>query len=47
MLGVDPIWVKPLPEDTPYTLPDTGGVEVVVLEANHCKFLPLCHAHLH
>lgn len=36
MLNVDPKWVKPLPVDVPVTIPDTGGVRVTVIEANHC-----------
>ncbi|KAG8979565.1 hypothetical protein FRB90_008072, partial [Tulasnella sp. 427] len=36
MLQVDPKWVHPLDEDKPFIIPDTGGVEVTVLEANHC-----------
>ncbi|EJD48048.1 DRMBL-domain-containing protein [Auricularia subglabra TFB-10046 SS5] len=36
LLGVDRKWVHPLPEDTPTVVPDTGGVEVTVIEANHC-----------
>ncbi|KAG8984662.1 hypothetical protein FRB93_006392 [Tulasnella sp. JGI-2019a] len=36
MLNVDDKWIKPLPFDTPTILPNTGGVEVTLLEANHC-----------
>ncbi|PCH36378.1 DRMBL-domain-containing protein [Wolfiporia cocos MD-104 SS10] len=36
MLGVDRKWVRPLPMDTPTTVPDTGGVRVTLIEANHC-----------
>ncbi|KAG8899668.1 hypothetical protein FRB99_006511, partial [Tulasnella sp. 403] len=36
MLKVDPKWINPLPFNKPVVLPDTGGVEVVLLEANHC-----------
>jgi len=36
MLNVEPKWVKPLPMDVPTTVPDTGGVQVTVIEANHC-----------
>lgn len=36
MLQVDPKWVHPLDFDKPFVIPDTGGVEVTVLEANHC-----------
>ncbi|KAG8881445.1 hypothetical protein FRB97_009571 [Tulasnella sp. 331] len=37
MLNVDAKWVKPLPFDKPTVLPNTGGVEVILLEANHCR----------
>lgn len=37
MLGVDPKWVFPLPMDIPTMVPDTGGVEVTLIPANHCK----------
>ncbi|KAI8996416.1 DNA repair metallo-beta-lactamase-domain-containing protein [Trametes punicea] len=36
MLGVDPQWVHPLPMDTPTAIPNTGGVQVTLIEANHC-----------
>ncbi|KAG8949964.1 hypothetical protein FRC04_008043 [Tulasnella sp. 424] len=36
MLQVDPKWVCALDFDKPFVIPDTGGVEVTVLEANHC-----------
>ncbi|KDQ11929.1 hypothetical protein BOTBODRAFT_113798 [Botryobasidium botryosum FD-172 SS1] len=36
MLRVDPKWVHPLPLDVPTVLPNTGGVEVTLIEANHC-----------
>jgi len=36
MLGVDAKWVHGLPWDTPIELPDTGGVMVTVIKANHC-----------
>ena len=36
MLGVDPKWVCALPLDVPTTVPDTGGVQVTLIEANHC-----------
>ena len=39
LLGVDRKWVHPLPEDTPTVIPNTGGVEVTVIEANHCTIL--------
>jgi DNA cross-link repair 1A protein len=37
MLGVDRKWIRPLPQDTPIEIPDTGGVKVTVIEANHCS----------
>lgn len=36
MLGVDRQWVCPLPMDVPTLVPDTGGVCVTLIEANHC-----------
>ncbi|KAH9832571.1 DRMBL-domain-containing protein [Rhodofomes roseus] len=36
MLGVNPKWVRPLPLDVATTIPDTGGVQVTLIEANHC-----------
>ncbi|KAI5452531.1 DNA cross-link repair protein PSO2/SNM1 [Naganishia albida] len=36
MLGVDAQWVHGSPWDTPFELPDTGGVKVTVIKANHC-----------
>jgi len=36
MLAVDPRWVHPLPLDTPTAVPNTGGVTVTLIEANHC-----------
>lgn len=36
MLAVDPRWIHPLPLDTPTIVPDTGGVTVTLIEANHC-----------
>jgi DNA cross-link repair 1A protein len=36
MLAVDPEWVHPLPMDVPTVVPDTGGVTVTLIEANHC-----------
>ncbi|EJT98792.1 DRMBL-domain-containing protein [Dacryopinax primogenitus] len=35
-LSVAPEYVHPLPLNTPTTLPNTGGVQVILLEANHC-----------
>ncbi|KAA1469052.1 DRMBL-domain-containing protein [Dentipellis sp. KUC8613] len=36
MLSVDRKWVHPLPMDVPTTIPNTGGVKVTLIEANHC-----------
>lgn len=36
MLSVDKKWVHPLPMDVPTIIPDTGGVRVTLIEANHC-----------
>ncbi|KAF8637664.1 hypothetical protein AX17_002732 [Amanita inopinata Kibby_2008] len=36
MLAVDKKWVNPLPMDVPTVIPDTGGVRVTLIEANHC-----------
>ena len=36
MLSVDKKWVRPLPMDTPTIIPDTNGVQVTLIEANHC-----------
>ncbi|EIW58533.1 DRMBL-domain-containing protein [Trametes versicolor FP-101664 SS1] len=36
MLKVDPKWVHPLPMDVPTVISNTGGVEVTLIEANHC-----------
>ncbi|KAJ4473609.1 DNA cross-link repair protein pso2/snm1 [Lentinula aciculospora] len=36
MLRVDPNWVHPLPMDVPTEIPNTGGVRVTLIEANHC-----------
>lgn len=36
MLKVDPKWVHPFPVDTPSVIPNTGGVSVTLIEANHC-----------
>ncbi|KAI9638791.1 DNA repair metallo-beta-lactamase-domain-containing protein [Dioszegia hungarica] len=36
MLGVEPQWVHGLDEDIPFEMPNTGGVKVTVIEANHC-----------
>ena len=36
MLHVDPKWVKPLPMDEAVEIPDTGGVKVTLIDANHC-----------
>src|ERR1700743_1831300 len=39
MLSVDPKWVHPLPMDIETELPDTGGVKVTLIEANHCGYI--------
>jgi DNA cross-link repair 1A protein len=36
MLSVDKKWVHPLPMDIPTEIPDTGGVKVTLMDANHC-----------
>jgi Cft2 family RNA processing exonuclease len=36
MLSVDQKWIRPLPMDTPTIIPDTSGVQVTLIEANHC-----------
>ncbi|CAE6398267.1 unnamed protein product [Rhizoctonia solani] len=36
MLRVDPKWVKPLPDNQAIEIPDTGGVKVTLVDANHC-----------
>ncbi|CCM06966.1 uncharacterized protein FIBRA_09280 [Fibroporia radiculosa] len=36
MLGVDPQWVHALPMDVATIIPQTGGVQVTLIEANHC-----------
>ncbi|KAG9119609.1 hypothetical protein FRC07_005296 [Ceratobasidium sp. 392] len=36
MLKVDPKWVKPLPNDEEVEIPNTGGVRVTLMDANHC-----------
>ncbi|WVO21673.1 uncharacterized protein IAS62_002984 [Cryptococcus decagattii] len=36
MLEVDPKWVHGLPNDVPFEMPNTGGVTVTPIEANHC-----------
>ncbi|EIW71463.1 hypothetical protein TREMEDRAFT_28150, partial [Tremella mesenterica DSM 1558] len=36
MLGVEPKWVHGLPNDIPFEMPNTGGVTVTPMEANHC-----------
>lgn len=35
-LKVDPKWIRPLEFDKKYEVPDTGGVRVTMLPANHC-----------
>ncbi|KAH9944972.1 DRMBL-domain-containing protein [Epithele typhae] len=36
MLGVDPKWIRPLAMNSTTIIPDTGGVQVTLIEANHC-----------
>ena len=36
MLSVEKKWIRPLPMDVPTEIPDTGGVKVTLIEANHC-----------
>ena len=36
MLSVDKKWVRPLLMDTPSLIPNTNGVTVTLIEANHC-----------
>ncbi|KAJ6539486.1 DNA repair metallo-beta-lactamase-domain-containing protein [Mycena capillaripes] len=36
MLSVDKKWVHPLPMDVSTVIPNTGGVHVTLIEANHC-----------
>jgi DNA cross-link repair 1A protein len=36
MLGVEPQWVHGLPDDVSFEMPNTGGVTVTPIEANHC-----------
>jgi hypothetical protein len=40
MLRVDPKWVNPLPDNKATEIPDTGGVHVTLIDANHCEFSP-------
>ncbi|KAJ1028490.1 hypothetical protein NDA16_001656 [Ustilago loliicola] len=35
-LGVDPQWLRPLPMEVAVPVPDSGGVTVTCIEANHC-----------
>ena len=35
-LGVDPKWLRPLPMEVTVPVPDSGGVMVTCIEANHC-----------
>lgn len=37
MLGVEPQWVHGLPDNVPFVMPNTGGVKVTNIEANHCE----------
>jgi hypothetical protein len=41
MLSVDPKWLHPLPMDVASTIPNTGGVQVTPIEANHCSSVML------
>lgn len=36
MLSVDCKWVHPLPMDVPTVIPNTNGVQVTLIDANHC-----------
>ncbi|KAH8832957.1 DRMBL-domain-containing protein [Flagelloscypha sp. PMI_526] len=36
MLGVDRKWICPLPFNVPTPVPNTDGVQVTLIEANHC-----------
>ncbi|KAI5119128.1 hypothetical protein M0805_005734 [Coniferiporia weirii] len=36
MLSVDRKWICPLPMDVPTEIPNTGGVKVTLMDANHC-----------
>ncbi|KAJ7625529.1 beta-lactamase-like protein [Roridomyces roridus] len=36
LLSVDKKWVHPLPMDVSTVIPNTGGVHVTLIEANHC-----------
>lgn len=36
MLSVNKKWVCPLPMDTPFLIPNTNGVTVTLIDANHC-----------
>jgi hypothetical protein len=38
MLNVDRRWVRPLPMDVTTVIPNTGGVKVTLIEANHCMY---------
>ena len=40
MLSVEKKWIRPLPMDVPTEIPDTGGVKVTLIEANHCMHTP-------
>ncbi|KAH9008835.1 DRMBL-domain-containing protein [Lactarius hengduanensis] len=40
MLSVDPKWVHPLPMDVPTMVPNSGGVTVTLIEANHWSGYP-------
>ncbi|KAH9975691.1 DRMBL-domain-containing protein [Lactifluus volemus] len=36
MLSVNPKWVHPLPMNVPTLVPESGGVTVTLIDANHC-----------
>lgn len=37
MLGVAADWVHGIPFDVPTLVPDSGGVSVTLIDANHCE----------
>lgn len=39
MLAVDRKWVHPLPMDVATVIPNSGGVTVTPIEANHCAYI--------
>lgn len=36
-LGVGAKWVKPIPYDVPFEMPNTNGIIVTMISANHCR----------